>query len=286
MSVTCTLDTIQESSLSLSTINSRHVRGGFVENIDLSGVGGNKSEALYVASQAVIDALTADGTSSVVSGHTNLILSKIFLKPVSDNAASVQIVYDQLAFANPSSYLITDSGWMRTYQTNYMPGTRESLKVNWTPTGAQIGMIPPIPKQNVLFTFMQPMRRITLQALIYGRPTAGVNYLGYANDDAWPTSGGSPPLPEAHWVLSDYRTDYAKYSGYFTLSASALGNVMEDWSSFGILRNAQDGRYAQIPDADWSTMIASPYSYGPQFYNGVIKVGPYPTISFESLFGF
>jgi hypothetical protein len=139
-----------------------------------------------------------------------------------------------------------------------------------------------------------------VSVLAYGNPTSdGGDYIGTVNDDDWPASVvGMTSKPTGYWLINKFETMTSKFQGYYTVEAAALTRTNEDWSEYGILRSRVSGKYAMVTDTEhtppsWDyaadAAAVSPYSYGIMYREpnkGILRVGPYPTSSFASLFGF
>ena len=308
-SPTVTLDIIEQASLEYGTATGtpikRFVRPCYVEGMDVSGAGGNLSEALWLAGAAVEAAAAA---SPLAAARADMALTRIFLEPTTDRAARGRILYELPTFGAgqpPSTYLIRDAGTMRTFETNRLPGTHEPLECSYDSSaaggygGVASGFIGDDSPQafrltdRIIYTVMAPLRAIEVNALIYGRPTNGAqDAITYANNASWPTGAypggttGLVPKAKGYWRLDNYQTDYAVYNGYYTLRAFATTKVTEDWSESGTLRNAQTGRFVRVTPESITTLMSGAYTYGITNGNGIQRVGFYPLISFPALFGF
>lgn len=285
MAITVTLDTVEGAALEMGA-QSRFARGGFVDGIDVS-VSGNKSEALWLAGEAISAAAAAAPLEASRAGAP---LSRIFLEPVSDTSAKARIIYESLTGGGPpSTYMIRDSSYMRSLTTNRMPGTHEPIVCTWEGLAYGSGM-PVVNKisDRVEFTIMAPIRTIVVSALIYGRPTEdGEDKVFHVNHALWPTGDAAlNPHAVGFWRVDKYETNFAKYSGYYTLEAQATTKIVEDWSETGTLRNAQTGRYVKVDPDDLTALLSPAYSYGITSGNGIVRVGFYPTTNYVSIFGF
>lgn len=298
-SPTVTIDTTDSASLEYGTAAGipfkRFWRPAYVEGIDVSGSGGNISQALWLAGAAVE---AAAASSPLDSSHSDLIISKVFLEPDADRKARARLLYELPIFGigvPPSTYLLRDTGVGRTFETNRMPGTHAPLDCTYTGvvSGTGSGAGPYTISDRIIYTIMAPLRGIGVSALIYGRPTsAPQDHVTYANDALWPSSaypGGNTllaPKGVGYWKLDRYRTDYSVYSGYYTLDAEATTKVTEDWSETGTLRNTQTGRYIKLDPADLAALLAPAYTYSVANGNGIQRVGFYPLLNFVTIFGF
>lgn len=305
-----TLDTIEQASLEYGTATGtpfkRFVRPCYIEGLDVTGAGGNLSEALWLGGAAIEAAAAA---SPLAGARADMLLTRIFLEPTADRSARGRILYElpQFGAGQPAStYLLRDAGVMRTFETNRMPGTHEPLlctfdssaagAYGYGPASGFIGDDSPQAfrlSDRIIYTIMAPLRAIEVNALVYGRPTSGAqDSITYVCDASWPTSAypggttGLVPKAKGYWRLDNYQTDYAVYSGYYTLRAFATTKVTEDWSESGTLRNAQTGRYVRVTPESITTLMSGPYTHGITNGNGIQRVGFYPLIHFPDLFGF
>lgn len=312
MAVVVTLNVASTSELdrAVSAVaQSRHNVGFFAEGLTLAELSGDRTQALYKITEEVEDAIFTAFGDLAIPGHSNMKLSRIFARAFSDTSFMGQAVFESSSTGGgtPSTYVLTDDSTASFRQTNMMPGTKQDLRVGWTPWGSHIGMKAKIEDDSVMFSFKFPHRELAIQALIAGHPSnvgsgfaslasgsnPGVvgaqNKLCMVNDAAWPTAPASnsyPSLPAGYWSLQRYATRESRYSGYYTLEAVAESRVVEDWSETGTLRSNQTGRYIDVDPDDKAALLALPYSNTVMSGNGIIRVGPYPMVSFPGLFGF
>jgi hypothetical protein len=329
--MTVTLDivpgTLIDTPAGSTLLPKRFIRMAGIDGIDVSSITGSpKYEAMFVAQTQILNAAAA----SPITNHPEYVLMRIVIQPDpnSDSSATAQLIYETAQFGAgqpPSTFVITDKSALTTRQTHYIPGINRKQKISlaWEPHPDK-PYEPGVPEDLVTISILFPMRVMTIDALIYGRPTEGQDFVGYVNGALWPTlPGGAFPnlifeygdatFPTASrlqkdkgfWLLTEYATQRSRYSGYFTLSAQAQSRVIEDWSECIQLRDKKTGRFVQISktidlgDAIIAALMAAPYQYGivrgtPQPGNndnmtrnvGVARVGPYPSTDFVQIFGF
>jgi hypothetical protein len=291
MSIVVTLNTV---------IGSRLAYGGFrgQQVVEFTATGlasgdltsGYKSEALHAIKAAVLSQVTTEYGGITIPNHPELILSQIICEGFGDTSARGRLIYETMDFGGqPSVYIIRDSGTTVIEHTNMMPGTRIPFRFGWAPIVADVGKFDPVPPDSPMMAFKFPNRIISVSALIYGHPTSGQQYMRYANSAAWPTSPTSDDHPAfgiGYWLLTNYQTDYSRFSGYFQLDAAAESRVIEDWSYNSILRNHRTGQYVKVEDADMAALMAPAYDNTVTYGNGIMRVGPYPLIDFADIFGF
>ena len=266
-----TPDTVEGSSIDYGYGQSAKIRGGLV-----TGITGDPATALD-------QCLFASGMPTlghqIIVGASSLIFRNLKATAVSGDTCRVQLVYDNNTGLQPSAYTIDSRSFEQSFQTDLLPGTRQPLRVDlWTNPDDSSDKIP---GDNVTFTFSRTMRVLSVSGLKYGNPpTTYEEKVGYANDAPWRGK------PIGYWRITEGGTNISKYSGYYTYKLSALTQNDQDWSSIGVLVNKLNGRKAKIKPADLTTLLSSPYSYGSSNVNGAIRVCPYQTTSFSSLFGF
>lgn len=293
MAITVTLDVFEGAEVSTEATGTntaaqkRFVRPAIVEGIDLTVVGSDLSEALFIAMTEVSNKAAANPLSG---SHADMYLRKIFLRAISDQTARAELVYETLQIGGgpPSTYVLTDGAFLTTFQTNRMPGTHKPFSTHYEDLDGE-NRVPEDGSDRVTMSLLRPMRKLNVSALIYGRPqTGGQDAIGSVNDAVWPTSGDSSPKPVGYWLLTDYTTAWTRYGGYMQLSATALTKVREDWSETGILLNKLTGKYVDVDDTVIDALLAKPYTntVDSPFGDGIIRVGIYPLVSFSTIMGF
>jgi hypothetical protein len=319
MAISVTLDLFKDSTFEISSAAlaqpSRFVRIAMVEGIDVTVVSGSpKYEAMFLAQQAVVAACAA----SPLTNHPELILQRILLEAISDTSAIARIIYETVVFGvgiPPSTYVLTDGAMLTTKQTRFIVdanGKRVPIMTSWAPTTNTTGT-PPVSLDFVPMSLLFPVRTLQVDALTYGRQTNGQAFLRHVNDNTWPTvepsfpgnpPSGPTPLPRGFFLLASFVTRQFSTGGYYTLSASAISNVIHDWSEPGVLQDTRTGKYVQpgIDVTESNAMVealfSSQYEFGvieqidttnpnaPNRPTGLIRVGPFPTADFSGIFGF
>lgn len=299
-----TLDVYDGSLLDVGDTG-RYVRRAAIDGITADDLSGDITDFHFKVREAVIAAAVASPLS-----RPEYILRRVVTTSFSDEGAEAQVIYETFSGGGPpSSYLLSDDTVLTTYQTYTMPDTYEEITVDW----AKALLPGPIqsdakefnvyvPKDNITFNFLRPMRTIRVSALIYGSPYSGYGWpgtpppansvlagrdkVGHVNGDAsWPTIPGSDPKGVGFWLLTRFSTVFSKYQGYYQLDAEAVTRIRSDWSEYGTLRDQKTGHYVPIDPAEKATALAAAYSRGVHQYNGFVKVCPYYTTSFASIFG-
>jgi hypothetical protein len=300
-----TLDVYEGAQLDVGDTG-RYVRPAIIENITADDLTGDITDFLFKVREAVIAEALANPLSQPA-----YILRRVVLVAVSDQSASAQVIYETFTGGGPpSTYLLSDDTTLTTYQTYTMPDTYEEITVDWAkallPGSVQSDAKEfnvYVPKDNITFNFLRPLRTIRVSALIYGSPyegqgwpgtappaasaLAGRDKVGHVNSESsWPSIPGSGAKGTAFWLLTRFSTAFAKYQGYYQLDAETVTRIHSDWSEYGTLRDQKTGHYVPIDPAEKATALAAAYSRGIHPYNGFVKVCPYYPTSFHSIFGF
>jgi hypothetical protein len=155
-----------------------------------------------------------------------------------------------------------------------------------------------------------PARAIQIAALRYGRPSGGASdKIRYVNNAMWPSGTvqllpgklGGPPISATaataydvgFWMMSEFSSEYYQNTGQTLVRASATTQVVEDWSVILFVENRETGKRPfggltpEQQEAYMNTLTGPSYSYGEiESVNGAVRIGPYPLINFQSLFGF
>lgn len=295
------LDTYEgaQGDIGLPGTISRIVRPGVIDGITSADLGGDLTEFLFRASAAANNAALA---SPLRPEHAAFLLRRILIDSLSDTSAQVRLIYETTPYGGaPSTYLITDGSVMTSYQTYTMPDTYEEIRVGWTapPDGTESDFFDgdTIKPDNIMFNFLRPMRTIKISGLIQGQPggqngqifgssanSPGQEAVGSVNNASWPTAGPTPK-GVGYWLLNLWQTTISRIGGYYTLEAEAITRIHSDWSEYGTLRDMKTGLYVPISTAERAAAVALPYSRGFHPYNGFVKVCPYFSASFSTIFG-
>lgn len=268
-------DTVEDSSAEAFGIIKRHARGALITGLDTS----------VTPADMLWSVLSLPGVPVTGQSHPTrpeLKYNRVLLRGVSGDSVRAQFIYETFNPSGPASaYYITHDSFTQSFQTNMVPGTRVPIRVSYEDpvTGLKI------PEDYVTFTFDRTMKAISVTALIYGNPEGSTDgaYVNRANDSAW------QGLPIGYWRTLRYKTSYAKFSGYYQKEMTALTKVDEDWSEMGILRNSVTGRFAKVLESNITACLSATYAYGIQPGTstlGFVRVGPYRTANFASIFGF
>lgn len=300
------LNKIEGAGIVNTANQTRFVQTGSINNIDTTTV--TAVELLWRALQILRNnGYTVSNPITVLAGHTGVSLQRIEVVGYTDNGVNIALFWETPSFGVTSIYTIQKSTVLTPYQTDLLPGTRKPLRINDTvvsssydSSGSASTDTYTVQGDNVLFTFLKPLETINVIALTFGAPKYVGNRVGNVNDANWPAStysfptfGGHDPTNEqkgpGYWLLTEWTTREERYAGYYSLNASAVSRVDEDWSYTGLLTNRATGKRIAMANetATLAAMNPLPYSFG-IIYNagGMIRVGPYRTTNFQTLFGF
>lgn len=273
------LDTIANSSLNYSENEpSEKVRGGLVTEIS-----GDPATAFDQCLTA--DGMPSLGDSIVVNGKT-LYYRRLIVRPTdAGDTATVQLVYDNNISGQNSALIIDFHSYEQEYESNRIPGTREPILIpDWFPKGGQAGnfQMMPIKGDLAMVRFAYPMRQVSVSGIQQGKMPPPGTYdanAGGVNDKDF------LGLPAGWWRFQDGDQKASVYNGYFQFSASAVTKNIEDWSRYEILYSQKYGIFAKVDPDDDKTLHQAKYKHGIMAsVPGCIRIGPYPTLDFDSLF--
>lgn len=301
---TLELDKLDGAAFEQTGTIKRFIRTGIAYDLDTTSAFGTLYSVLSIGN------CPRWGDTDTVSRDT--MVTRIRVDPLSGDMARVTILYESFQGAGPASaYIITSRAFPRTIETNLIPGLRIPIKATYkfadTPSDEEaffvdkdFGLITDL----VPMRIYAPMRSYQISQLIYGSMTPQQPFNGsrspiklsgnvdkgeficHVNSDTW--KGKKPGF----WLMNDYSTSESKYQGFYQAESSAITKVTEDWSETGILRNAQTGKFVPVDPKKIAAMNAKDYKYGMIYptdagnQDGIVRVGPYPTVSFSQLFGF
>lgn len=274
-------DTIEGASYELVGQSKRLVRTGCVWNLPANAV---SDPLVLFAGMEAIGIFPGDK----MPGDSDLILSKMRFVPFTTNGLRFELTYETNSFS-PTAYIITRDNRTEHRSTNLVPGTRMPFRVpafkfnNGTgPVKIKEDIVThviPI-SYKVLNVFMVKFGSLESNSGAVAANTVGDNCV---NDGLW------QGLPTGYWRLTRYLTQESRYSGSYSINASAESRVVEDWSETFLLRDQHTGEWASPGDDVFGVVNAFSYVYG-QIYsatgNGVARYGPFPTANFRSIFGF
>ncbi|HEV7297936.1 MAG TPA: hypothetical protein VGN72_01120 [Tepidisphaeraceae bacterium] len=279
---TLKIDTVRGSSLeAVDGVGTRLIRTAIVDDIDLAS--GNDPEALI----KVLSVTGMPQLKDALPGQPSMFLRRTIVRP---SLTRWRRAYVDLEYSNefgliPTAYIVRDDAFLQQVETNLIPGTFVPIRVNWqNPSEAT----EKVPADNITFSFGIPIRAISISGLAYGSPNTYQGSVGMVNAGTWAGKAAG------HWRLDRYASEINKQEGTYTYNAMAVSRAYGDWSEWGVLRNQQTGRYIPIASADRTAALALAYSYGiiyptatPDTSNkGFVRVGPYQTTNFETIFGF
>jgi hypothetical protein len=293
---------IQGSSIATQGQIVQFIQTGMVTDIDVTSMA--PADLLWEVNLTLqANGLFTDPPTSL-AGHPNVTLQRVEIYGMTYNGAKIALFWGTPGFGPPSIYIVRNSTTLSTFQTDLMPGTRQPLRMADTSvagtdeTGAAVSY--PITGDNVLFNFLRPLELIQVYSLNYGAPKYSNNLVGRVNDSDWPTAapsfptfGGYDPTrntkAKGYWLLNEWTTDIHRYAGYYTLNASAISKVNEDWSDTAVAVDQSTGKRIALVDpvGTVAAMMTPPYSYSIIYNaNGMMRVGPYDVTGFAALFGF
>ena len=262
-------------------------RSGIIVGLPTTG---NPEDVLWAA----LSAAGMPAMGSLYPNRVNCWLTRIEVAGISHDTASVKLVYEP--FQGVGSVLIIDVGsTLSTFTTNMVPGTKQPIGCEWIPNDTKHK---PIPMDYVATNMLRPLQRVSVTQLRQGtldaaQAAAYADYVGRVNAVSWMNKD------PGFWIINAANITVSKYGGYFQARIEALSQGDDCWSYYGILRNSQTGKFAggkKGSSDDLNTSIGSLLSlpYVPRSVRypsgsatkGVVRVDPYRTTNFTTLFGF
>lgn len=284
MAAILTLDTIEGAQLQADFTGKYRVRTGTVEGIDVVG---NPDSAVL---DKALDAQGMPQLGSTDPIYPLTLLSKVGVFPISNDAVRVRLEYAPINFGATTAYIFTDGTSLVNELTSIHP-TAGAVRVGLNKTYNDVI----IPDQTLTFDVPRPCRQISINAYLVGQPAQQPNLVGNVNSDTWPV--GANPLASGYWLMSEYKTSLSKWSGWYSLTASAISKTFENWMMRGAIIDpstgkfvapSQNGAVAGGYNAAVQQFASIPYAYGvtsaPQL--GLASVGWFPMTAFAAAFGF
>lgn len=303
--------------------------GLVIDIVDGSGVdeavtGSNLTRVAYVYgldagappadSSALLRALEEVGLPHIFDVHPNesdYFCNRRVVKPVSDSSMMVDLNYFR--------GIIQGSTWLMTEDTTTIPATTQIHPG----TGKQIQLLLDVPNTVLGFTtkswiaeisYAQTLRRISYEGSIIGYNIPGVS----GQPSPFPGAPGTTSAPQkqdflnainhvnsaswqglgiGYWWFNGWSVTTPDRGASNTIKASFLTKVNEDWSTYAVLRDTNNGKYITVDPAVVASLRSQTYVYDvlySQLNNGVnpngtntgiAKIGPYPLANFINLFG-
>lgn len=312
------LDTVEGAILDLMATSGTIVRTGTVTEIDAS-IGPDSDVLLAAVFAQDMPRLGQD----TYPGQIAFIFTRLQARGFCSNGLSVSLIYETTKGLIPTAFIVRDRSYMSSRSMTRLPGMGPGLgvfRVGFagvdTDHPDHSDYQPAIPKDVVSMELLSPLRAISVVTISVGSPpNAGRTQHGTVNNAPWPTPppswniGGGPnsqgidlsgnsifttpplvgsPLPAGFWLLHVYQTEYTRQLNYFQSNLEAITRSVEDWSELAFLRSNQTGKWAAPPTSAIDAAMSAPYSYGvqPDDANGLLRICPYKTSNFSSLFGF
>lgn len=274
MAVSIHLAKVDGARLSAESLRRELVVPGWADDVDVTGT--SDSEVLL----NLLDAGGFPAFGSGLVGHPGYFLARVNMQASSSKFRRVyfDLVFSTDAGGDVNAYIIRDRTGLAQIQTQKIGG--KWLRMDYLKDGVAL------PKDNLTIIVQRPMRSFQVTRIIAGEPSDTIrNAVGKANNATW------KGLPVGYWLLTEVSTDLARYGGYYQLTISASTKVSEDWSTFGVMQNKNDGKFITATNAQLAALIATGYSYDITYadgsiLSGVAKVGPYDLVDFSTVFGF
>jgi hypothetical protein len=243
-------------------------------------------------------ALNASGLPQYNDGHpddASCKVTNIRAKGQSNAQVRIWVRYEQPDFGfplQPNQFFYKDSITLVQEATQRIKGSDGKyryLRFSWQSESAPDLKIP---EDTLTINVMRPMRVLTLTAITKTRPAVEAYQVaaGKVNSQPWVGS-----YPKGYWLCMGIDSDGTQYdiqnpsNSEYRISVSFISKINEPWMYDGILRNQRDGKYAPVTQAQVDLAYNSPYVNdivypGGQQNKGIIRVGPYQLIDFNTMF--
>lgn len=209
--------------------------------------------------------------------------------PNSDQDVFIVVNYSTIVLnpiPNNGQYTISDDTTISNSTTQVDPKTRHPLTFAFSDAGG-------IQDDTATISFDQVSRRVTALAAISGTKIEACRAaVGKVNNPAWNGLG------IGYWLLESLSQQGATTSTVnpattYVVSLTASTRTTIDWSSTSVFRDRNSGRYKTVSNTIADTAKTLPYTYGviyggpgPDYGNGLLRVGPYDTVDFSTIFPF
>jgi hypothetical protein len=277
MPVQVILDTLQGSALDASLARqSRVIRGGIVTGVDMApDTNAGDPEALF----KLRNAIGIPYGSPISATYPTYTLQRIFIVGIEPGGARFQLIYETPDFSGlpPSTYILGDSATLQTVNNvNLLPRIKTLLRVAGITTTAGKW----VEGRKASLTYTQPLRVVSVSALLFGQPVDNQDVVGKVNLGFWRNK------PQGYWKVFAYETRQSKYSGYWTMEAAAATKGNEDWSDVEMLFMPATGDLVEPASGDVTFAANAPYNFGIIVNSpGILKVGLYELANLNTAFG-
>jgi hypothetical protein len=203
----------------------------------------------------------------------------------SDGSAKVRILYDipivpPKTSGGASSFIFSDSTETVNDTSQFfrddISGQLIQLVIKYTdPNNNQIKK-----QMTATMSFERTIRRIVMSGVI--SPQSFAVFRKAANSVNDSTYLG---LPRGFWRFKYFDDSTRDLGRSYAVQFEICADNNKDWSKYEVLRDRNTGQYVTVEAGLLNNLQKKPYSYGVIVNNGILKVGPYPTANFNSLFG-
>lgn len=214
--------------------------------------------------------------------HPEMIYQQLVIRGFTNNGCIVELRHETPVFGGAATALILrNRSYVSSINTNMYRDTAGNVHGIRVPgitiEGEQVG------DDLGTISMLKPMRARQVFALTYGQPAnGGEDAVGFVNNANWQSK------PPGFWLMTEFETDISRYSGYYTMQATAITQVTHPWVYFSTLQSRQTGRYAQIAAAEIANLGNLPYLPGSLTQatgGGMVRVDPYLFANFAAIFG-
>jgi hypothetical protein len=204
----------------------------------------------------------------------------------SDDSIRVQITYEspevtQSPSGGTGGFVVEDDTGLQTESSQLCPGPLKTpLVVSFRDAALKY-----YDYQGTV-EWQRPVRVITLSgSLKPGRSPAPYRAaVGKVNSDKF------LDLDPGYWLVSGLQSRTLDGGKTFSISLQIASRQNDDWSQYVIAKDRNTDQFFVVADNVKNDLAGKPYAYGVTLPNGkndkgIIRVGPYETTSFSTLFG-
>lgn len=279
MASTITLDIIDGASHEKTNDNGRisesATRIAIVGGISSSA---NAASALLQA-RALVEAAVPLGTSYGVGSFAIVTGFRSEGIAADDDTIRVHIIYStpfgEGGSAGEPVWMIEDDSESHEIQTQLSPNPAEGeLAIAWAnPLGGG-----QVKRDIATATIPQKWRRVILTGILTTEQVATYrNAQDTVNEGIWQGKA------TGYWWFDNLRTNTRPGASFYYSTASLVTKKGEDWSTYQLFKDP-DGKFVNPGAGIVAALRAGAYQYGVQSANGVLKIGPMPTLDFNTLF--
>lgn len=286
-----TIDIVDNASLDNNINGGTMTRTAHVYGLDAGATAGDPATLFRALATAGIPQWHAQ-----YPGFPSFICNRQVITPLDDSSCQVLIYYVSGPGGAPgSTWLVTETTSPMQVTTQIHPANGQTMTMGRLipNTTAQL------PVQVCTFAYDIAVRRLTFEGWVSrsavpgnSTPTAPANTDMFANAVNCVNSVAWRGYDIGYWKFAEW-SDQTQDRGFsYTIRASFITKMREDWSQYQLLRSPNNGQIITPDAAAVTALRAQAYAYdwfrnagGGTPNSGIVKAGLYPLTNFSTLFG-